>query len=609
MLRRLRRRLSTRLTIVIGLLGAAVAVAGLAGAVDGHALRAAARAMADDPAALVVALTAFGAAFALRAVLWTRVLPGLQFRHALAGVHLATGANHVLPLRLGEPLRVVSVVKRTTTATDAATSSTVALRSADIVAVALLGWLIAPTVFGRVIGVWGWLVFAAVAVVGVAGVVWMQRTRVRDGDHGPTARIRLPGLAVAAGSMLAWGLEAVLVWQCARFAGIELTAQHAVVVTAVAVSAQVVAITPGGIGTYEAASVAAYTALGYDAALGLVAAVATHALKTIYTLVAGGIALLVPAPGLAGRLRVPRRAPQRPPSPVPSPGPVVLFLPAHDEEATVGAVLARAPAEVLGHPVECIVVDDGSTDGTAANARSAGAAVTSTLANRGLGAAVRTGLEIAVARGASAVAFCDADGEYDPAELARLVEPILRGEADYVVGSRFSGTIESMRPHRRLGNRVLTRVVSYIARTPITDGQSGYRALSSRAATHAEIVHDYNYAQVLTLDLLGKGFVYREVPITYRFRSTGHSFVKLGRYLANVVPAVHRELNTLAVYEGSILDDVAGEAVAGTTPIDLVEPAVGAERVGGGRAHREDVMGVVGDVEALPTEGQQALLR
>jgi hypothetical protein len=349
--------------------------------------------------------------------------------------------------------------------------------------------------------------------------------------------------------------------------------------------------------------------LGFDAALGLVAAVAAHALKTLYTLGAGAIALLVPAPGLAGRLRLPRRLPSLPPpEPASCPGPVVLFLPARDEELSVASVIARAPTEVLGHPVECVVIDDGSTDATVARARAAGAQVVATGTGHGLGAAVRTGLSYGVRRDAVATVFCDADGEYDPAELKQLVEPILRGEADYVVGSRFAGTIETMRPHRRFGNRVLTHVLAHVARTPISDGQSGYRALSTRAAAHAEIVHDYNYAQVLTLDLLGKGFRYCEVPITYRFRTTGRSFVKLGRYLANVVPAVHRELNELA-NERSVLDDVAREAVAGATPIDLVEAPVGSERVGGGRSHREDVVRVVGHVETLTPEGEQPVLR
>jgi glycosyltransferase involved in cell wall biosynthesis len=197
---------------------------------------------------------------------------------------------------------------------------------------------------------------------------------------------------------------------------------------------------------------------------------------------------------------------------------------------------------VLGHPVVPIVVDDGSTDGTAAVARARGATVQSFPANRGLGAAVRHGLALGDGLGAVAVAFCDADGEYDPAELERLAAPVLRGEADYVVGSRFAGGSRHMRPHREVGNRLLTRVVRWATGLPVTDGQSGYRVLSAEAARSAELVHDYNYAQVLTMDLAGKGFRYHEVPISYRFRTTGRSFVRLGPYLRRVGPAFVRQL-------------------------------------------------------------------
>jgi glycosyltransferase involved in cell wall biosynthesis len=224
---------------------------------------------------------------------------------------------------------------------------------------------------------------------------------------------------------------------------------------------------------------------------------------------------------------------------------VVLFLPARNEAPRVGAVVGRVPASVCGRPVECVVIDDGSVDGTGDVARRAGAdAVVRIDPGRGLGAAVRTGLRVAVERNAAAVAFCDADGEYAPEELAALVGPILAGDADYVIGSRFAGRIDRMLPHRRFGNIVLTRLLSFVARRrDITDGQSGYRALSPDAAAAAEVVHDFNYAQVLTLDLLDKGFRYAEVPITYRFRESGTSFVRLGSYLRAVVPAVHRELN------------------------------------------------------------------
>lgn len=225
--------------------------------------------------------------------------------------------------------------------------------------------------------------------------------------------------------------------------------------------------------------------------------------------------------------------------------PVVVFFPAHDEAPTVASVVRRAPSEVCGHPVVVVVVDDGSTDATSHLAAAAGADVVRLPVNRGLGAAVRVGLAHAVAAYRPvAVAFADADAEYAPEELARLVAPIVEGAADYVVGSRFRGEIRHMLRRRRLGNHALTVALRLVTRAPISDGQSGYRALSARAAADASVIHDYNYAQVLTIDLLSKGFRYAEVPISYSFRVRGSSFVRPLEYLRRVVPAVVRQLRT-----------------------------------------------------------------
>ena len=358
--------------------------------------------------------------------------------------------------------------------------------------------------------------------------------------------------------------------------------------TAVTIAAQLVAVTPGGVGTYEAAATAALVAVGAEPGAALAAAVAAHALKTAYALVAGGIGAVHPSPGLLGRIRLPRDRPAPPAAAPAPPGPVVLVLPAHDEEATVAAVVApragdrRRARGAGGGGRRRLPRRHGCIQ-----AATAGAEVVVMGANRGLGAAVRRGLAEAVDRGAAAVAFCDADGEYAPEELGSLVAPILEGRADYVVGSRFAGRIERMRPHRRAGNIVLTRLLSFVARTRITDGQSGYRALSRAAAADAEIVHDFNYAQVLTLDLLAKGYRYAEVPIRYGFREHGRSFVRLLPYLRRVIPAVWREVN------GSVLDHVAREASPGAGPGVVVEGAVAAEAVGGGPGHGEGVVGVV----------------
>jgi glycosyltransferase involved in cell wall biosynthesis len=236
---------------------------------------------------------------------------------------------------------------------------------------------------------------------------------------------------------------------------------------------------------------------------------------------------------------------------------VVAFLPVHNEESTVGAVVTGLRAHLRDRPLVVLVIDDGSTDSSAARAAEAGAVVIRQPDNLGLGAAVRRGLAEAVSYRPCAVLYLDADGEYAPADAPAMLAPVLAGSADYVVGSRFAGRIGRMLPHRRFGNWVLTVWVRWLTRRrDLTDGQSGYRAFSPQAAAAGEIVHDYNYAQVLTLDLLAKGYRYAEVPISYSFRDAGKSFVTLGRYLWRVVPAVHRELNA----PGSVLDNVGSEA-------------------------------------------------
>jgi glycosyltransferase involved in cell wall biosynthesis len=223
---------------------------------------------------------------------------------------------------------------------------------------------------------------------------------------------------------------------------------------------------------------------------------------------------------------------------------IAVVVPAKDEGATIGALLdGISEISVPGHDLYPIVVDDGSTDATAAIAGGRGAEVVAHPENRGLGAAVRTGLRVAVASGAVAVAYLDADLEYAPGDIPKLLEPVLSGRADYVLGSRFRGGVRGMRLYRRVGNYAFTALLVLLTGENITDGQTGMRAFSREAADRAEIVHDYNYAQVLTLDLLRKGFRLEEVPIRYSVREHGESFIRWS-YPAKVLPAIWRELRS-----------------------------------------------------------------
>jgi len=223
---------------------------------------------------------------------------------------------------------------------------------------------------------------------------------------------------------------------------------------------------------------------------------------------------------------------------------IVVFLPAHNEEESIGTVISRIPRHF--HPdyqVEVLVIDDGSRDRTVAVAKVAGAdRFVSFPANRGLGAAVREGLAECCRMDAMIGLMIDADNEYPPEQIPDVLAPIIQGEADYTMGSRFKGEIRGMKLHRRLGNYCFTLLQMLFIRRWIYDGQSGMRGFSRQAMEHAEIIHDYNYAQVLTLNLVRKGFRMQEIPIRYQVRTKGQSFIKFRAYVTSVIPAIVKEM-------------------------------------------------------------------
>ena len=250
-----------------------------------------------------------------------------------------------------------------------------------------------------------------------------------------------------------------------------------------------------------------------------------------------------PARPPAGPPASPVPAPPRsgPRSPVPAADRCLAIVVARDEQAAIGEVLDALPSAACGMPIDVLLVDDGSRDATPSIGRQRGARVVSHKCSRGLGAALRTGLERARAERYAAAAYLDGDGEYAPTDFERVLEPIARGRADYVLGSRFLREREGMSWHRTLANRATSALVGTLMGTVIDDCQTGYRAFSAAALAVARIRHDYNYAQVLTLSLWGAGIDPVEVPIRYRRRTSGRSFVRYPEYFARVAPAICRE--------------------------------------------------------------------
>ncbi|TCS94312.1 glycosyltransferase family 2 protein [Hazenella coriacea] len=221
-----------------------------------------------------------------------------------------------------------------------------------------------------------------------------------------------------------------------------------------------------------------------------------------------------------------------------------IVIPAWNEEESIGKVIKKVPRyfdpEVQ---IVVLVVNDGSSDQTVQRATEAGAdEIVSFPTNQGLGAAVRKGLKTAYERGADLAVMIDADDEYPAEEIPQVVAPILAGDVDYVMGSRFKGKIQGMKWHRRLANMAFTSLQMVLLRKWIWDGQSGFRAFNREVLRDLEIVHDYNYAQVMTLNIIRQGYQMVEVPIHYKVRETGQSFIRGVVYLKKVFPAIWKEM-------------------------------------------------------------------
>jgi glycosyltransferase involved in cell wall biosynthesis len=193
---------------------------------------------------------------------------------------------------------------------------------------------------------------------------------------------------------------------------------------------------------------------------------------------------------------------------------VTVVVAAFNESRQVGGVVAG----LLPRCDRCVVVDDGSTDGTGAAALAAGAVVLRHAVNRGQGAALLTGIRYALARGADVVVTFDADGQHAAEDVPAMVAPILEGRADIALGSRFKGRTEGMPPSRRrlLGAGILfTRVFSGVR---VTDVHNGVRALSRAAAAELSISLDgMAHASEIIDQIRDHGWRLVEVPTLVRY--------------------------------------------------------------------------------------------
>lgn len=228
---------------------------------------------------------------------------------------------------------------------------------------------------------------------------------------------------------------------------------------------------------------------------------------------------------------------------MPSDRELLIIIPAWNEEETLPAVIAEVHAAVPGADV--LVVSDGSTDRTAAIARAAGADVLDLPLNLGVGGAMRAGYKLAYRRGYSFSVQLDADGQHDPKAVATLLTTMADESADVVIGARFAGVgAYTVRGPRKWSMKLLSTVLSRVARTPLTDTTSGFKACNARAIAlfAADYPAEYLGDTVESLVIASRaGLRIRQVGVEMRERAGGrpsHSPIKAAVFLVRAVLAL-----------------------------------------------------------------------
>jgi len=197
---------------------------------------------------------------------------------------------------------------------------------------------------------------------------------------------------------------------------------------------------------------------------------------------------------------------------------LVIQIPAYNEEDQIGPAIAALPKSVAGFSrVAVLVVDDGSTDGTAAAARRAGDVDVLRLPiHRGLAAAFNAGVAHALAMGADCIVNFDADSQYEADDLPLLTDPIVRGEADVVVGDRRAYALPHFSPGKRFLQRAGSWIVRQVSGTEVADATSGFRALSREAARSLNVFSKMTYTLETLIQAGSKGLRVRSVPVHAR---------------------------------------------------------------------------------------------
>lgn len=202
---------------------------------------------------------------------------------------------------------------------------------------------------------------------------------------------------------------------------------------------------------------------------------------------------------------------------------LIVLIPAFNEEEKIARVIDSIPGQFENiNEVKILVVDDGSTDGTGEITLSKNAILLKHKKNLGLGRSFQDGLEKAIEMRADILVTIDADGQFDPNEISKLIDPIIKQEADLVTGSRFMNKNylpEGIPWIKKWGNQRVANIISWTTGQKFHDVSCGFRAYSKEAMLRMNLFGKFTYTQETFLDLAHKGLHIMEVPVTVKYFS------------------------------------------------------------------------------------------
>ena len=236
---------------------------------------------------------------------------------------------------------------------------------------------------------------------------------------------------------------------------------------------------------------------------------------------------------------------------------LIIQIPCLNEAESLPETLAALPRRIAGvDTIEYLVIDDGSSDDTAQLARRWGVHhVVRHRRNRGLAAAFRSGIDAALAAGADIIVNTDADGQYEGADIAALVAPVLAGEADIVVGDRGVADNAHFSPFKRRLQQLGSAVVQRLASAEVSDAVSGFRAMSAEAARRINITTEFSYTTDMLIQAGRKRLAIISVPIrTHATKRPSRLFKSIPRFIAQTGVTILRAYtthNALRVFVGT----------------------------------------------------------